>query len=82
MLFYFESSRIKFEQVFIIRNKKYLLGPVESIRHLKNEVDSIKKDVECGIRLKDVKVVPQPGDTLLCYTTHMEPQVTNWDPGF
>lgn len=57
-------------------------GALESMRHLKNEVDSIKKDVECGLRLKDTKVLPQAGDTLQCYTTHMEAQQTDWDPGF
>lgn len=57
-------------------------GSLESMRHLKNEVDSIKKDVECGLRLKDAKVLPEAGDTLQCYTTHMEAQQTDWDPGF
>ncbi|XP_032593334.1 translation initiation factor IF-2, mitochondrial isoform X2 [Drosophila grimshawi] len=57
-------------------------GALESMRHLKNEVDSIKKDVECGLRFKDNKVLPEAGDTLQCYTTHMEAQQTDWDPGF
>ncbi|KAH8284145.1 hypothetical protein KR054_011235 [Drosophila jambulina] len=57
-------------------------GPLESMRHLKNEVDTIKKDVECGLRFRDTKVLPQPGDILQCYTTHMEAQQTDWDPGF
>ncbi|XP_034115801.2 translation initiation factor IF-2, mitochondrial [Drosophila albomicans] len=57
-------------------------GTLESMRHLKNEVDSIKKDVECGLRFKDTKVLPQAGDVLQCYTTHMEAQQTDWDPGF
>lgn len=52
------------------------------MRHLKNEVESIKKDVECGLRLQDVTIVPQVGDTIICYITHMQPQVTDWDPGF
>lgn len=52
------------------------------MRHLKNEVDSIKKDVECGLRLKDTKIVPKPGDTIVCYTTSTKPQKTDWDPGF
>ncbi|KAH8383212.1 hypothetical protein KR009_007336 [Drosophila setifemur] len=57
-------------------------GPLESMRHLKNEVDTIKKDVECGLRFKDPKVLPQAGDILQCYTTHTEAQQTDWDPGF
>nr|XP_017092688.2 translation initiation factor IF-2, mitochondrial [Drosophila bipectinata] len=57
-------------------------GSLESMRHLKNEVDTIKKDVECGLRLKDTKVLPEAGDILQCYTTRMESQKTDWDPGF
>lgn len=57
-------------------------GPLESMRHLKNEVDSIKKDVECGLRLENQEVVPEPGDVLICYTTKFEAQKTDWDPGF
>ncbi|XP_017478138.1 PREDICTED: translation initiation factor IF-2, mitochondrial [Rhagoletis zephyria] len=57
-------------------------GHLESMRHLKNEVDTIKKDVECGLRFKDTKVVPQVGDIIVCYTTRMEEQQTDWDPGF
>ncbi|XP_053945977.1 translation initiation factor IF-2, mitochondrial [Anastrepha ludens] len=57
-------------------------GHLASMRHLKNEVDSIKKDVECGLSFKDTKVVPQAGDTIVCYTTRMEEQQMDWDPGF
>lgn len=52
------------------------------MRHLKNEVDTIKKDVECGLRLTDQEILPEAGDTIVCYTTHMRPQETDWDPGF
>ncbi|EDW81488.2 uncharacterized protein Dwil_GK10998 [Drosophila willistoni] len=57
-------------------------GHLESMRHLKNEVDSIKKDVECGLRFKDTKILAQAGDILQCYATQMESQQTDWDPGF
>lgn len=67
----------------LIRNDEILYdGQVESMRHLKNETDSVKKDVECGLRFKDLKVIPENGDIILCYTTHMESQKTDWDPGF
>lgn len=52
------------------------------MRHLKNEVDTIKKDVECGLRFKDTSVEPEPGDVIICYTTFIESQKTDWDPGF
>ena len=52
------------------------------MRHLKNEVDSVKKDVECGLMLDDPEVRFQPGDVLVCYRTVRREQTTDWDPGF
>ncbi|KAM7363658.1 mitochondrial translation initiation factor 2 isoform 2-T2 [Cochliomyia hominivorax] len=73
----------KAHQFRLMRDGELLYdGPLESMRHLKNEVDTIKKDVECGLRLKDTKIMPQAGDIIICYSTHMEPQKTDWDPGF
>nr|CAD7456769.1 unnamed protein product [Timema tahoe] len=57
-------------------------GGLESMRHLKNEVDTIKKDVECGLRLNDDSVSFQPGDILQCYEIKHVKQETQWDPGF
>ncbi|XP_055587378.1 translation initiation factor IF-2, mitochondrial [Uranotaenia lowii] len=55
---------------------------LDSMRHLKNEVDAIKKDVECGLRLADQDIAVKAGDTLVCYKINQEPQETDWDPGF
>uniref|UniRef100_A0A8W7PP56 Tr-type G domain-containing protein n=1 Tax=Anopheles coluzzii TaxID=1518534 RepID=A0A8W7PP56_ANOCL len=55
---------------------------LESMRHLKNEVDSVKKDVECGLRLNDQTLELKAGDTIVCYQINREPQQTEWDPGF
>ncbi|XP_050100278.1 translation initiation factor IF-2, mitochondrial isoform X1 [Anopheles aquasalis] len=55
---------------------------LESMRHLKNEVDSIKKDVECGLRLNDQSIELKVGDTIVCYQINKQPQETEWDPGF
>lgn len=52
------------------------------MRHLKNEVDSIKKDVECGLKLEDQSVEPEAGDILVFYSTSQVRQKTSWDPGF
>lgn len=67
---------------YVLKILLLFTGPLDSMRHLKNEVDTIKKDVECGLRLKDMQVVPKPGDIVVCYTTRSEPQKTDWDPGF
>lgn len=52
------------------------------MRHLKNEVDSVKKDVECGLQLDDRTIEFNPGDTLICYEVVSVEQETDWDPGF
>lgn len=52
------------------------------MRHLKNEVETVKRDVECGARLVDQEIEAQNGDTLVCYTTNTVKQKTEWDPGF
>lgn len=57
-------------------------GKLDSMRHLKNEVDSIKKDLECGLRLNSFEVEAKPGDVVVCYTINKKPQETTWDPGF
>ncbi|XP_064484222.1 translation initiation factor IF-2, mitochondrial-like [Ornithodoros turicata] len=57
-------------------------GPLSSMRHLKNEVESIRKDVECGLMLADPNIRFQQGDSLICYSVHQVPQETDWDPGF
>lgn len=57
-------------------------GQIDSMRHLKSEVDTIKKDLECGLRLQDFQEEAKPGDVIICYTTHKKPQETFWDPGF
>lgn len=52
------------------------------MRHLKTEVESIKKDVECGLMFDDKTIFAEMGDVVVCYTTKMEPQFIDWDPGF
>lgn len=73
----------KKEKFKLIRNGEVIhVGELESMRHLKNEVDSIKNGVECGLRFKEPNVNPEQGDVLACFTTHMKAQKTDWDPGF
>lgn len=55
---------------------------LESLRHIKTEVDTIKNGVECGVRLKDPEIGFQPGDTLVCFKLVDKKQECDWDPGF
>ncbi|CAN8031726.1 unnamed protein product [Ixodes persulcatus] len=67
----------------VCRNSETIhTGSLSSMRHLKNEVDSIKKDVECGLMLQDSGVRFQHGDVLVCFSIKQVPQETDWDPGF
>jgi len=60
----------------------YFLGKLASMRHMKNETESIKTDVECGLRFEDATVSFKPGDLLVCYRIYQKAQETDWDPGF
>ncbi|XP_076314547.1 mitochondrial translation initiation factor 2 isoform X2 [Tachypleus tridentatus] len=67
----------------VIRREEILHdGTLSSMRHLKNEVENIKKDVECGLKFDDVSIRFQQGDIIVCYEIHKVPQKTDWDPGF
>lgn len=52
------------------------------MKHLKDEVTTIKRDMECGLRFEDPTFSVQPGDTVICYKMVDVSGKTNWDPGF
>ncbi|CAB3248572.1 unnamed protein product [Arctia plantaginis] len=56
-------------------------GKLASMKHLKDEVATIKCDMECGLRFEE-PVPLQPGDTVLCYRLVDVTHHTAWDPGF
>ncbi|XP_054166451.1 translation initiation factor IF-2, mitochondrial-like [Oppia nitens] len=70
----------------VIRNEQQVTKDlkVSSLRHLKDEMETIKKDVECGIRFDGIVGLDglrfQPQDTLVCYEMHKIKQKTNWTP--
>lgn len=56
-------------------------GHLDSMRHLKAEVDVIKNSIECGLRMHNFdEVEAKIGDTVICYTTVKKPQETEWEP--
>ncbi|XP_063869292.1 LOW QUALITY PROTEIN: translation initiation factor IF-2, mitochondrial-like [Scylla paramamosain] len=57
-------------------------GELSSMRHLKEEVESITRGKECGLCFADHDLRFQSGDTLICYRIKQVPQTTDWDPGF
>ncbi|KAH0817547.1 hypothetical protein GEV33_005245 [Tenebrio molitor] len=67
----------------VVRNQQVVhTGQLTSMRHLKDEVDVIKNDIECGLQFSDKTIIFEPGDTIVCYQKKMVSQVTSWDPGF
>jgi translation initiation factor IF-2 len=60
---------------------KRVAGPIESLRHIKSDVDTIKTDVECGLVLTDSRdstVLPEPGDRVVCYELKEVKQSLDW----
>nr|XP_050868441.1 translation initiation factor IF-2, mitochondrial [Vespula vulgaris] len=67
----------------LIRNENVIYtGKLLSLRHLKNEVDSIKNGTECGIRLDNNSITFQPGDKIICFKPYKEKQSIEWNAGF
>ncbi|CAH2094258.1 unnamed protein product [Euphydryas editha] len=67
----------------VIRGQNVVFeGKLASMKHLKDEVTTIKRDMECGLRFEDPTFSVQPGDTVICYKMVDVLGKTNWDPGF
>ncbi|XP_028177069.1 translation initiation factor IF-2, mitochondrial [Ostrinia furnacalis] len=67
----------------VIRGQEVVFeGKLASMKHLKDEVTSIKRDQECGLRFSDATFAVQPGDTIVCYKMVDSQSTTGWDPGF
>ncbi|KAL3287115.1 hypothetical protein HHI36_001596 [Cryptolaemus montrouzieri] len=67
----------------LIRNGEIIhAGSLSSLRHIKNEVDTIKTNLECGLQLADKSITFQQGDTLQCLEKVLKAQEITWDPGF
>lgn len=67
----------------LVRNGEVLAeGQLMSLKHFKNEVESIKTDVECGLSFQDQTVVPQAGDTVVCFEHKDKKQELSWNLDF
>lgn len=58
------------------------LGKLKSMKHHKTEVDSINKNVDCGLMFDGFNEEFSSEDKIICYTINHVPQKTSWDPGF
>ncbi|KAF7991516.1 hypothetical protein HCN44_008887 [Aphidius gifuensis] len=67
----------------LIRQEEIIYeGKLSSMKHLKDDVMTIKTGIDCGLQFEDPSVFVEPGDTLVCYTIHDVPPTVKWDPGF
>ncbi|KAF8773635.1 Translation initiation factor IF-2 like protein [Argiope bruennichi] len=66
----------------LVEEEDVLGEALPSLRHEKSDVESIKKDVECGLMVEDPEVSFEPGDTIICYNPKSVAQETDWSPGF
>lgn len=55
-------------------------GLLASMRHVKNEVETIGDEKECGIKFEDASVRFVRGDRIVCYTVKQLPQECDWHP--
>ncbi|XP_027844790.2 translation initiation factor IF-2, mitochondrial [Aphis gossypii] len=79
------SGTLKKAALFkVIRDPDTVLyrGKLSSMRHLKDEVATIKANMECGIRLEDANIRLNPGDKIVCYTLREQQQKITWETGF
>ena len=62
----------------------YGQGEVEGLKHMKDDVGEINIHQECGIRFRDLEegVAFESGDVITAFSTRLEPQSSDWDPGF
>ncbi|XP_077341652.1 translation initiation factor IF-2, mitochondrial isoform X2 [Lithobates pipiens] len=57
-------------------------GCLSSLKHHKNDVQSVKTGVECGLNLDDGDIEVKIGDEIICFEERTIPRKTSWDPGF
>ncbi|XP_040207598.1 translation initiation factor IF-2, mitochondrial isoform X2 [Rana temporaria] len=74
------EKKLKFK---LKRNNKVLwTGCLSSLKHHKNDVQSVKTGVDCGLNLDDGDVEVEVGDEIICFEERTIPRKTSWDPGF
>ncbi|KAL0269225.1 UNVERIFIED_CONTAM: hypothetical protein PYX00_007028 [Menopon gallinae] len=67
----------------VIRSENVIYdGLADSMKHFKNEVNTIKKDSQCGIMFKQFQFEFKTGDKIICYKKKKINQTSKWNPGF
>uniref|UniRef100_A0A8C1PFL1 Translation initiation factor IF-2, mitochondrial n=1 Tax=Cyprinus carpio TaxID=7962 RepID=A0A8C1PFL1_CYPCA len=74
------DKKMKFR---LIRGRNILWeGSVTTLKHLKDDVLTVKTGMECGLSLDNEELEYKPGDEIICYSESEIKQKISWDPGF
>eukprot|EP00057_Strongylocentrotus_purpuratus_P033429 XP_791373.3 PREDICTED: translation initiation factor IF-2, mitochondrial-like [Strongylocentrotus purpuratus] len=66
----------------LIRNRETVhQGPLASLKHHKDDVSSVKRGLECGVRFEE-QLDYETGDTIVCYEIERIPQEIEWELDF
>ena len=68
----------------LIRNDEIIHDRIEchSLKHIKTEINTVKKNVEFGISFKDPNIEVKSGDKIVCYDIKMIQSPIEWNLGF
>ncbi|CAF1320627.1 unnamed protein product [Rotaria sordida] len=78
-----EGSLEKKQLFKLIRNGQVIhRDTLSSLKHVRDDVQSIKKGVECGLSFTNHDIKFQKGDQIICYTVRQVLQEAKWDFGF
>jgi translation initiation factor IF-2 len=68
----------------LVRNEETIADGLlcKSLKHMKNDVATIKRNVEFGLAFDNQSVRPQQGDTIVCYSLKKVRQPIEWNLGF
>lgn len=68
----------------VMRNGECLVErqKCKSLKHIKQDVNTIKRNVEFGFAFEDEGIRPEPGDKLVCYDVKMVRSPIDWNLGF
>jgi translation initiation factor IF-2 len=67
---------------YTIVNLLIRIDTLSSLKHLRDDVQSVKKGVECGLSFTNHDIKFQKGDQIVCYTVRQVTQAAKWDYGF
>lgn len=75
---FIEVNRFQANKILI----DFAIDTLSSLKHIRDDVQSIPKGMECGLSFTNHDIKFQKGDQIICYTVRQVPQQAKWDYGF